>query len=202
MVLYAQLTDGIQVKGESNIPLEVVKRSAGIKKIWVEPHDVETSDEIIEAIMTADVVVMGPGSLFTSVIPNLLVNNLIDAVNATSAKRVYVCNIMTQPGETDHFTVADHVNALFEFTALKALDAVFINEGKLTEEQMARYLREDSNLVAFTPTCAALMTEKHIAVYRDDLIEVVKGYVRHNAKCIGMKLEDLCEREYTLSERV
>ncbi|MDK2867237.1 MAG: hypothetical protein PWP51_2 [Clostridiales bacterium] len=197
MVLYAQLTDGIHVKGESNIPLEVVKRGAGIKKIWVEPHDVESGDEIIEAILSADVVVLGPGSLFTSVIPNLLVDNLMTALNTTRAKRVYVCNIMTQPGETDHFTVSDHVKALFAHTKLKALDAVFINEGTLTEEQMARYLKEDSNLVAYTSACEALLAEMGIDVYKDDLIEVVKGYVRHNAGCIALKLESICERAYT-----
>ena len=124
MKLAAEFEDGTVVKGESNIP-EAHKK---IKKLFTEPANCEALPEVLTAIAQADLIILGPGSLFTSVIPNLLVKGIVDAIEASHAKKIYVCNIMTQPGETDEYSVASHVNALLNHAGgKKIIDAVLVN---------------------------------------------------------------------------
>lgn len=124
MKLAAKFEDGTIVKGESNIP-EVHKK---IKQLFTEPENCQALPEVIEAILQADLIILGPGSLFTSVIPNLLVSGIVEAIEASHAKKIYVCNIMTQPGETDNYSVASHVNALLNHAGgKKIIDAVLVN---------------------------------------------------------------------------
>jgi uncharacterized cofD-like protein len=189
LVLYAKLSDGITVRGESTIPLESVKRGAGIEKIWLEPSDAYTSDKIVNHILEADIVILGPGSLYTSIIPNLLVDNLVTAVNRTSADVVYICNVMTQPGETDHYHASDHLKSLFKHTKLTHVDCLIVNDGRLESDQIERYLKEDSSPVYVTESCREWFKSKSISVYEDNYIEIKKGYVRHNALKIARKIE-------------
>lgn len=124
MKLAAEFEDGTIVKGESNIP-EAHKK---IKRLFTEPANCEALPEVLTAIAQADLIILGPGSLFTSVIPNLLVKGIVEAIEASHAKKIYVCNIMTQPGETDEYSVASHVNALLNHASgKKIIDAVLVN---------------------------------------------------------------------------
>ncbi len=108
VVLCAEYEDGTVVEGESKIPLA---RQA-IRRVFLKPGGVPALPEVLDAIAEADVILIGPGSLYTSVIPNLLVGGMVEALRRAPAPRIYVCNMMTQPGETDGFTAADHVLAL------------------------------------------------------------------------------------------
>ena len=124
MKLAAEFEDGSIVQGESNIP-EAHKK---IKRLFTEPSVCKALPEALNAIAEADLIILGPGSLYTSVIPNLLVAGIADAIEQASAKKIYVCNIMTQPGETDEYSVASHVNALLSHANGKhILDAVLVN---------------------------------------------------------------------------
>lgn len=124
MKLVAEYTDGTVVHGESNIP-EAHKQ---IKKLYTEPELCHALPEVLEAIAHADLIILGPGSLYTSVIPNLLVDGIVEAIVASTAKKIYVCNIMTQPGETDNYSVASHVNAIISHAkGQKIIDAVLVN---------------------------------------------------------------------------
>ena len=125
MRLVAELEDGTIVKGESSIP-ETGKK---IVRLFTEPADCHPLPEIIHAINDADLIIMGPGSLFTSVIPNLLIKEISKAVSMSKAKKIYVCNIMTQPGETTDFTAYDHVKTLLDHAVYpNILDAVMVND--------------------------------------------------------------------------
>jgi len=192
LVLYAKLDDGITVRGESTIPLESVKRGAGIDKIWLEPSDAYTSEKIIKRIAEADIVILGPGSLYTSIIPNLLVDNLVTAVNETPAEVIYICNVMTQPGETDRYQASDHLKSLFKHTKLTHLDCLIVNNGQLAPDQIERYLKEDSSPVYVTDRCREWFDSKEIDVFEDNFIEIKKGYVRHNALKIAQEIERYC----------
>lgn len=124
MKLAAEYSDGSIIKGESSIP-EAHKQ---IKKLFTEPAHCQALPEVLEAIAHADLIILGPGSLYTSVIPNLLVDGIVDAIMQSTAKKIYVCNIMTQPGETDNYSVASHVNALLAHAGgKKIIDAVLVN---------------------------------------------------------------------------
>lgn len=125
MKLGAEFEDGRVVHGESNIP----EAHGQIKKLFTEPENCEALPEAIDAIGDADLIILGPGSLYTSVIPNLLVNGIVEAIMKSKAKKIYVCNIMTQPGETTDYTVASHINALFQHAkGNKIVDAVLVND--------------------------------------------------------------------------
>lgn len=122
LTLHACLTNGEEVEGQSRI-----MRCPGIERVWLSPSDVPASDDALAAIAEADVIVLGPGSLFTSILPSLLIPAVRDAVLAAPALRVYACNVATQPGETEGFDLADHVEALVRHTAPGIVDVVLAN---------------------------------------------------------------------------
>lgn len=188
IILYARLEDGTTVAGESNIPLEAVKRGIGIEKIWIEPKDARTYDVVIDRILEADMIILGPGSLFTSIIPNLLVQNVVDAINQSSAPVFYVTNIMTQPGETDGFSAYDHLEALLRHTSLKHLDYIVVNSGVIDEKIAKRYERESAYPVKLSEEETRKIDAMNIQVLMGDFVEEKKGYVRHDASAISHQL--------------
>ena len=123
LTLHARCTDGTVVDGQSRI-----MRTAGIERVWITPEDVRPSGDALSAIAEADLIVIGPGSLYTSLLPSLLVPGVRDALLASSALRVFVCNVATQEGETAGMTLAGHVDALIGHTAPRLVDAVLAND--------------------------------------------------------------------------
>jgi uncharacterized cofD-like protein len=121
--LKARTRDGVVVTGQSTI-----MRTAGIERVWIEPEDVEASEDAIAAVAEAEIIVLGPGSLYTSVLPVLLIPALRAAVASASGVRVYACNIATQPGETEGMDLADHVEALLAHTQPDLVDLVVAND--------------------------------------------------------------------------
>jgi uncharacterized cofD-like protein len=122
LTLHAELENGSFVHGQS-----LISRATGIRRVWVAPEDVRASEDALTAIAEADLVVLGPGSLYTSVLPSLLVPGIRDAVVNTPALRIYVCNVATQTGETEGFDLADHVDALIAHTDPRIVDVVLAN---------------------------------------------------------------------------
>ena len=135
LVADMQLPDSVnqvRVQGESLIP----QMAGRVRRVWLEPNDAPAYPPVIKAILNADMLVVGPGSLFTSILPNLLVQDLLGAVRASRAVRVYVCNIVTQAGETDDFSCYDHVHALEEHVGDRVFDVLLCNDnfnGQLNE---------------------------------------------------------------------
>ncbi|HTX59841.1 MAG TPA: YvcK family protein [Verrucomicrobiae bacterium] len=122
--LCAELDDGSIVEGESNIPLA----QRPIRRVFFDPPEAAPLDEVIAAIRDADAIVLGPGSLFTSILPNFLVSKIAREVAASNAAKMYVCNVMTQPGETSGMTAADHVEALLANAGERVCDYAIVNE--------------------------------------------------------------------------
>jgi uncharacterized cofD-like protein len=123
IIVSARMTDGEVVRGESKIPLA---RST-IDEVFIEPDNAEAYDPAIVAILSADLIVIGPGSLYTSVLPNLLVGGISHALRFAPGAKVYVCNVATQPGETDGYTVIDHLRALERHVPIVPIDRVLVN---------------------------------------------------------------------------
>lgn len=143
MRLVAEMDDGTIIKGESNIPESGKK----IKRLFSEPDNCKALVDVIAAIHDADLIILGPGSLYTSVVPNLLIADIAKAVNDSKAKKIYVCNIMTQPGETDGFKASDHIKTLIAHAKYnKIIDAVLVNN-ELPEELLAPYKNAGSEPV-------------------------------------------------------
>lgn len=126
VTLSAELVDGTVLRGESSI----AHKEAPIKKVFLEPGRPEGYEPALSAILNADLIVLGPGSLYTSVLPNLLVEGVTQAIRWSAGTVVYVCNVATQPGETDHFGVADHVRAIVDHIGHGVLDRVLVNSNR------------------------------------------------------------------------
>lgn len=122
VTLHAELEDGSTLEGQSHIA-----RARGISRVWITPQNVRACDEAIEAIGAAELVVLGPGSLYTSLIPNLLVPGIRQALERSAAPRLYICNVATQVGETEGYTLADHLAALRAHGLDQLIDAVLAN---------------------------------------------------------------------------
>lgn len=142
--LRAEMEDGTVVDGESRIP-QTGKR---IRRLRVLPENPTAVPAAIAAMAEADIITLGPGSLYTSVLPNLLVPEMALALRRSQAIKIYICNAMTQPGETDGYTVSDHVRAIFEHVGPGVVDYVLINDHLPPEEVLARYRRQGSLPVA------------------------------------------------------
>lgn len=125
MKLVAEMEDGRIIHGESNIP----EAHGKIKRLFTDPQNCSALDDVINAIKDAELIILGPGSLYTSVIPNLLIKQIAQEIAKSNAKKIYVCNIMTQPGETDGYTVSDHIKALMKHANSRdIIDAVLVND--------------------------------------------------------------------------
>ncbi|MCL5116629.1 MAG: YvcK family protein [Firmicutes bacterium] len=147
VTLWAELVTGEVIYGESNIG----RSPARIAKIGMDPDDATPLAEAVTAILEADMVVLGPGSLYTSVIPNLLVRPIQEAIRNTRAVRVYVANVMTQPGETTHYSAQDHVDALERQVGRGLIDVVLVNNQPVDQTILERYRREGAEPVAAPP---------------------------------------------------
>lgn len=143
IVLNAEMVDGTIVSGESMIPLANRK----IKRVYLEPADIEPLTEAVEAINEADAILIGPGSLYTSILPNLLVPKLAQAIVESEAVKLFVCNVMTQPGETDNYTVNDHLDAIYNHIGHHLFDYVIVNNGEIPEEVKQQYAEKGAKPV-------------------------------------------------------
>src|SRR6202789_1768435 len=135
VTLEAELEDGTIVRGETNIS----RSRKRIRRVRLVPRRVRPLPEVLEAIREADLVLVGPGSLYTSIIPNLLVEQVSETILHSGAVCVYIANLMTQPGETQHYSVADHVRAIYEHSRKGLFDYVIVNRKPVPERLLRRY---------------------------------------------------------------
>lgn len=175
MKLVAQMEDGRVIHGESNIP----EAHGKIKRLYTDPKNCRALDDVILAIEDADLIILGPGSLYTSVTPNLLVPEISKAIEQSKAKKIYVCNIMTQPGESDGYTVSDHIKTLIDHSGVNHLvDAVLVNDF-LPTKLSDKYAKMGSTPVKLDKESVKKLGVK---VFMKKLIEDSnEGLVRHSS---------------------
>ncbi len=174
VALVAKHKDGSSTIGENKIP----KAHKPIESVHLEPADSQATPEAIRAIEQAQLIVLGPGSLYTSVIPNLLIEEISDALAKSSAAKVYVCNAMSQPGETDNFSASDHIKALVSHANARVLDRCIINTGEISSEVLKRYAKQNS----YPVTGDIKNIEKMgYQVIGSDII-ITDGVIRHDPK--------------------
>jgi len=184
--LRALMEDGSEVCGETKI----VQANQRIRRIFIDPDDCEAFPEALSAIREADLIVSGPGSVYTSVIPNLLVPGIADAIRESHAIRAYICNVMTQPGESDSFTAAEHVAAINANVPTKIFDYVFVNTGLPTESTILKY--RDSGQFVVEPDTERIKAMGLRAVAGNFMNE--SDYVRHDPLKVAARLMDLISR--------
>lgn len=174
MKLVAEMEDGTIIKGESVIPESGKK----IKRLFTDPEHCLPLDDVLTAIREAELIIMGPGSLYTSVLPNLLIKEIAEEIEKSNAKKLYICNVMTQPGETDGFSVSDHVKTILRHVDnRKIIDTVLVNN-YFPEEALEKYRAENSY-----PVLADYdeLNKLGVNVFEYRLTDNDNsGYVRHN----------------------
>lgn len=145
--LVARLEDGTLVRGETNIDVRIVRLDLKVLDVFLDPP-ATVYPEVVTAISEADLIVLGPGDLYTSVIPNLLVEGMAKAIQKTKAKLVYICNIMNKHGETDNFTVLNYVSEIKKYIGGgRALDGLIVNDSKYPDELLKKYEQEKAHPV-------------------------------------------------------
>jgi uncharacterized cofD-like protein len=185
--LEAVMTDGKIVSGETRI----AKSGKEIRRLSLSPRHVSPLPEVLEAIRQANLILIGPGSLYTSILPNLLVSGVAEAIEKSSATRVYIANLMTQPGETQGFTLSEHVRVIYAHTRRKFIDWVVASNQRISPEVEKRYSREGAE-----PVQVDMPALQRIGVrcLLDNLLEE-HGVVRHNsARLSQLLIEEFVER--------
>jgi len=187
VTLVARHQDGTITEGEANIP----RAHKPIRKVYLNPLDPQAAPETVKAIEEAEIIVLGPGSLYTSIIPNLLIKDITDSIVSSRAIKVYVCNVMTQPGETDGYTASQHVKALVEHSHPRIIDYCVVNTGKIPPDIRARYEKDQAFPVAGDKKAVLNMGYR---VIEEDTVSIDEAMVRHDnlklAKIIFSLLEE------------
>lgn len=177
--LCAKLKNGNIIKGESSIPTESINQNSPIERVFIEPSNAKGIQEGIDAILDADAVVLGPGSVYTSIIPNIMVKDVRDALLKTGALKIYVSNVMTQPGESDNYSVEDHIRAIISHCPGINIDYTIVNKGDTNKEEdiKEKYLKQGSSLVKRDYKSDINIKTKYIEC---DMIKIKKELIRHD----------------------
>lgn len=181
--LSAELIDGTIVDGESNIPHAGKK----IKRVFSSPEHPKPEGAALRAIDEADVIILGPGSLYTSIIPNLLTDKIADHVRASKANKIYIANVMTQPGETSGYTLADHIQAIIDHSGVGIIDTVLANDGPLPIQMVEQYSAVGLEPVAID---SKRLQDMGIRTVRATLISQEKPAI-HDPERLGKVLMDI-----------
>ena len=186
--LEAEFENGASVTGESKIFYCKKKEDCRITKVRLIPEHPRALPEAVEAIREADMIVLGPGSLYTSIIPNLLVDGIVEAILQSDALKVYVANVMTQEGETEGYTASDHIAAIFQHSAPGLFDLCLTNSSPVPPDVAARYAQEGAEPLRYDAgRCAALGVE----LVSRPIATVENGYVRHQSENLARELIQL-----------
>ncbi|WP_419955698.1 gluconeogenesis factor YvcK family protein [Neobacillus niacini] len=184
VVLHAEMEDGTIVSGESKIPYSGKK----IKKVFLTPEVITPLPESIQAIRQADLIIIGPGSLYTSILPNLLVPRLGEEICRSQAKKVYICNLMTQAGETHGYTASDHIKAIYEHMTCAFMDTILVNNKEIPEDIQLRYNEELADPVNYD---LERINELGVEVVYADIAVQENGALRHDPKKVAKILYNL-----------
>ena len=145
--LWAHFEDGSMVVGESKIAAAKNERHSRIKSVELTPSNAIVLPECISAIEKADLIILGPGSLYTSIIPNLLISGIVDTLLGSNTLKLYICNVMTQPGETDGYSVSEHIREIFNHSGAKLFDYTLVNNKPVPQEALRRYIKDGAQPV-------------------------------------------------------
>lgn len=182
LFLHAEMLDGEIIVGESKIPLA----NKQIKRVFVEPKSVVPLPEAITAVRESDLVVISPGSLYTSTLPNLVVPEIANALREAKGKVVYVCNVMTQAGETAGYTATDHAQAIIDHVGEGCLDKIIVHNKEITKAVKQKYAKENAEPVEYD---RERLEQLGLEIIERDIIDEQQQFLRHDTKKVA---EVLC----------
>lgn len=186
MNITAELENGYVVTEKSKIPEIVYDKVTKINRIYLNPTNCRPAPGVLEAIKEADCIIIGPGSLYTNVIPNLLVNGVAKAIKESTGLKVYISNIMTEPGQTDEYTVADHLNAIIEHCGKGIVDYCIYDTGEIVPEFIKKYNLEGQDLVI-----PDIDKVRGITFLQRNLSMISNGCIRHDSELVAESIIEL-----------
>lgn len=186
MNIVAELENGYVVTEKSKIPQITYEKVTKINRIYLNPTNCRPAPGVIEAIKEADCIVIGPGSLYTNVIPNLLVNGVAKAIKESTGLKIYISNIMTEPGQTDEYSVSDHLNAIIEHCGKGIVDYCIYDTGEIVPEFIKKYNLEGQDLVI-----PDIDKVKGITYLQRDLSTISDGCIRHDPDLVASSIIEL-----------
>ena len=182
MRICAELDNGYLIEEKSKIAETVYDKLTKVNRVYLNPGNCKALPEVLEAIKEADGIIIGPGSLYTNVIPNLLVNGIARAIKDAKGIKLYVCNIMTEPGLTDNYNVSDHINAIIDHCGEGLIDYCLYDTGEVIPEFIKRYNLDGSELVEQIIDEAK---DKKIKFIKENMSIIKDDYIRHNSMIIA-----------------
>ena len=187
----AELEDGTVIRNREQIPEIVSSKVSKINRIFISPSNCSPAPGVIEALQNADAIIIGPGSLYTNVIPNLLVKGVAKAIKENKGFKIYISNIMTEPGQTDNYTLSDHIKALNEHAGKGIVDYCIYDTGEIIPEFVRKYNREGADLVEEDIYKAK---EQGVKLLQRNLSYIDGEFIRHNPDAIASSIIELiCE---------
>ncbi len=178
----AELENGMVVEEKDKIPEIVFDKVTKINRIYISPSNCVPAPGVLEAIKNADAIIIGPGSLYTNVIPNLLVKNVSRTIKESKAIKIYVNNIMTEPGQTDNYTISDHIQAIIDHAGIGILDYCIYDTGEVIPEYIRKYNMGGQDLVEQD---IQKCKEKGIKLLQRNLSTIIDDNIRHNPKAVA-----------------
>jgi len=188
MKICVELDNGMIIEDKDKIADITEDKVTKINRVFINPSNCRTAPGIVEAIKEADAIILGPGSLYTNVIPNLLIKNVAKAIRESKAFKIYIPNIMTQPGHTDDYDVSDHIDAIIEHAGRKIIDYCICDNGDIVPEFLRKYNKEGSNLVEVD---SQNLKGKGIKLIKADISYVEGEHIRHNPDELAKTIIDL-----------
>lgn len=184
--LVAEFASKDKVVGESYIPKMCYRLNTRIEKMSMIPHYPRANEDAIKAILDADIVIIGPGSLYTSIIPNFLVAGINEALREAKARIIYIANAMTQRGETKNYSLRDHFDAILKHSEYEFIDEVISNNFRASNDVYEYYYnKEESEPIFIGEEDRRYFGEKNVRLTEGEFIEIKDGFIRHDGRKIG-----------------
>lgn len=190
--IIAEFDDGTEVLGESKIMAHKIECDRRISQIKLVPKNPPALQESVDAIIDADMILLGPGSLYTSIIPNVLTNGISDAIAQSDALKIYVLNVATEEGETENYTASEHVSAIFSHAKHKIFDYCIANDTKFPDEIAKKYIKEGSQQ---TVVDIEEMRRLGVETVLCPLLDCSDGYARHNSEKLANEIMNIFEQK-------
>ncbi len=190
MNICAELQDGTVVTDKSKISETVSNKVTKINRVYINPSNCRTAPGVLDAIKNADAIIIGPGSLYTNVIPNLLIKNVSKTIKESKALKIYISNIMTEPGQTDDYDVSDHINSILEHSGDGIIDFCISDVGEIVPEYVRKYNLMGSDIVNID---TSNIRSKGIRLIKGELAVAEGNYIRHDPdKTAKLIIELIC----------
>lgn len=188
IAICAELKDGTIVEEREKISDITYNKATKINRIYITPSNCIPAPGVLEAIKEADAIIIGPGSLYTNVIPNLLIKNVAKTIKESKAIKIYISNIMTEPGQTDDYSIADHIEALVEHVGKGVVDFCICDTGEVTPEFVRRYNKMGADLVEQD---LSKVSEKGITIIQKDMSMIKQDLIRHDPDAVASAIIEL-----------